>query len=59
MDIKELKEILKKFDINQIKSTKHGFKRIQDKKRKISYPLLVQRLSNLKGLYRFEEQEGC
>ncbi len=54
MDIKELKNRLKKFDLSEIKPTGHGFQRIQDKRRNINYPKIVSLLSSLKGLYKFE-----
>ncbi len=57
MDIESFKKILQGFNLN-IKPTRHGFKRAQDKKRNISYPLLVQHITNPKALYRIEEQDA-
>ena len=57
MNLEELKERLKKFDLSEIKSTWHGFKRIQDKRRNINYPQIVSLLTSQNGLYKFEEQK--
>ena len=57
MDLTELKDRLKGFDISEIKSTWRGFKRIQDKRRGINYPKVIFLLTSQEGLYRFEEQK--
>jgi len=56
MDLKELKEKLKWIDLSNIKVTRHAFKRIQDKRRKIKYDKIVNLVVSQKGLYKFEEQ---
>lgn len=56
MNLEQLKERLKNFDLAEISSTKHGFGRIQDIRRKINYPQIVNLIISQKGLYKFEEQ---
>ncbi len=58
MNLEELKNRLIKFDLSEIKTTKHGFERTQDKRRKINYPQIVSLLTTLKGLYKSQEQEA-
>jgi len=57
MDLEELRKRLKGFDLGEIKPTKHAFERIQDKRRKINYPLIIKYLTSNEGPYKFEEQE--
>ena len=57
MDLGELKKRLSQFNISEIKSTWHGFKRIRDKRRNINYPQIIFLLTSQKGLYKFEEQK--
>jgi len=57
MNLEELKERLKNFDISEIKPTWHGFNRIQDRRRSINYPWIISLLTSQKGLYKFEEQK--
>jgi len=56
MDLEELKSRLSKLDLSEIKTTKHGFGRTQDKRRTINYPQIVSLLTSQKGLYKFQEQ---
>lgn len=56
MDLKELKNRLSKFELSEIKTTKHGFERTQDKRRAINYPQIVSLVTSQKGLYKFQEQ---
>jgi len=56
MDLEELKGRLSKFDLSEIKTTKHGFRRTQDIRRKINYPQIVSLITSQKGLYKFQEQ---
>lgn len=58
MEIEELKERLKKFDLSEIKTTKHGFNRVQDKRRKINYPQIVSLVTSQKELYKLQEQKA-
>lgn len=58
MKIEELKERLSKFDLSEIKTTKHGFKRIQDERRKINYPQIISLITSQKDLYKIQEQEA-
>jgi len=58
MDFDELKDRLRGFDLSEIKSTWHGFERIQDKRRGINYPKIISLLTSQKGLYKFEEQKA-
>lgn len=58
MNIKELKEILNKFDVSEIKITKHAHKRIQDKRRKINYSKVISLIIMQRGLYKFQEQKA-
>jgi len=58
MDLKELQEILWNVGISNIRTTAHGFKRTQDKKRRISLPLVIHHLCNPSNLYFFEEREA-
>lgn len=58
MNLDELKEKLKKFDLSEIKATRHAFNRVQDKRRKINYPQIIELLTTQKGLYKFEEQKA-
>lgn len=56
MNLEELKKRLSKFDLSEIKPTKHAFQRIQDKRRKINYPRIISLITSQKGLYKFQEQ---
>ena len=56
MELEELKKRLSRFDLSEIKTTKHGFERTQDKRRTINYPQIVSLLISQKGLYKFQEQ---
>ena len=56
MDIEELKERLKKVELSEIKTTKHGFKRTQDIRRSINYPQIISLITSQKGMYKFQEQ---
>ncbi len=56
MDLNELKRRLKELDLSEIKTTKHAFERIQDKRRKINYPQIVNLIRSSEKLYKFEEQ---
>jgi len=58
MDLKELKKRLRSLDLSEIKSTWHGFQRIQDIRRKINYPQIVSSIISQKGLYKFQEQKA-
>jgi len=58
MDLKDLKERLSKFDLSEIKVTKHARDRIQDKRRRINYPQIMSLLISQKGLYKFENQKA-
>lgn len=58
MDLQELKERLKRSDLSEIKTTKHGFQRIQDKRRKINFPQIVKLIISQEGLYKFQEQKA-
>lgn len=58
MNIDELKKRLSEFDLSEIKLTRHGFERIQDKRRSINYPQIISLLTSQKGLYKFEEQKA-
>ena len=56
MNLKELKDKLNKIDLSNIKVTRHAYKRIQDKRRKINYSKIINLIVSQKGLYKFEEQ---
>lgn len=56
MNLDELKERLSMFDLSEIKTTKHAFRRIQDKRRKINYSQIIKLIISQKGLYKFEKQ---
>ncbi|MBI5148413.1 hypothetical protein HZA33_01920 [Candidatus Pacearchaeota archaeon] len=56
MNLEELRTRLKKFDLSEIKPTKHAFDRIQDKRRSITYPQIISLLTSQDKLYRFQEQ---
>lgn len=58
MNLEELKERLKQLNLSEIKTTKHGFQRTQDKRRKINYPQIVSLIISQKDLYKFQEQEA-
>ena len=58
MNLEELKERLRKFDLSEIKATRHAFSRIQDKRRAINYPQIISLLTSKDKLYRFEEQKA-
>lgn len=58
MNLKELKKTLNSFDSDKIKITPHAHKRIQDKRRKINYGIVIKLIKTQKGLYKFEEQKA-
>lgn len=58
MDLDGLKKRLKKFDLGEIRLTKHAFRRIQDKRRKINYPKVISLIISQEGLYKFQEQKA-
>lgn len=58
MILNELKDRLSKLDLSEIKTTKHAFRRIQDKRRKINYSQIIKLIISQKGLYKFEKQSA-
>ena len=58
MNLEDLKKRLGNLDLGEIKVTKHGFHRIQDKRRGINYPKIVSLIISQKDLYKFQEQKA-
>ena len=58
MDLKELKEKRSKFDLSEINTTTHAFRRIQDKRRQIKYNKITDLILSQKGLYKCQKQKA-